>query len=91
MSSLYETEIQRQTMPKTIHLVVFGIGIVFLGLVILNYAGYGFHLGSSDNVTGNYSPEYPGSSEIPLYEGDSSPDEIPNYENDVKISPIDPK
>jgi len=33
---------------------------------------------------------YPNSSEIPLYEGDSSPKEIPPYENDVGITPIDP-
>ena len=38
----------------------------------------------------NYSPDVPGSSEIPLYEGDSSPDDIPNYENDVAIIPINP-
>ena len=78
-------------MPKTIRLIAIGVGIVFLGLVIFNYAGYGIHLGSSDNFIENISPpEYPRNSDIPLYEGDSSPDEIPNYENDVGITPVEP-
>ncbi len=78
-------------MPKAIRLIVIGVGIVFLGLVIFNYAGYGIHLGSSGHFIENISPSgYPGISEIPLYEGNSSPDEIPVYENDVGMTPVEP-
>ena len=77
-------------MSKTIRLIAIGVGIVFLGLVIFNYAGYGIHLGPPGHFIENISPDYPRSSDIPLYEEDSSPNEIPNYENDVGITLVEP-
>ena len=78
-------------MPKAVRLIAIGVGIAFLGFVIFNYAGYGINLGSSGHFIENISPSgYPGISEMPLYEGDSPPEKIPNYENDVEITPAEP-
>ena len=67
-------------MSKIILLVILAVGISIASFVVY----------SSDHFIENYSSGYPRSSEIPLYEGDSSPNEIPAYENDVEIIPINP-
>ncbi len=43
----------------------------------------------ADNFIESYSPDYSESSDIPLYEGDSSP-KIPPYENNAGIIPVKP-
>ena len=68
-------------MPKTILLI-----LLIVGIGIVGFGAYS----TSSNFIENYSPGYTGSSEIPLYEGDSSPNEIPTYENDVGITLINP-
>ena len=70
---------------KTRLLIIIGI-IIGIGII-----GFGVYSVSSPSYfIENYSPGYPGSSEIPLYEGDSSPKEIPEYENNVGITPLNP-
>lgn len=66
-------------MPKTSFLIVLIVGI--------GIAGFGIYTASSGYFIENYSPGNPRSSEIPLYEEDSSPNQIPLYENDVRITP----
>lgn len=67
-------------MARTVLLIVLIIGI--------GIAGFGVYAASSSGYfIENFSPGHPRSSEIPLYEGDSSPDEIPVYQNDVRITP----
>ena len=70
-------------MPRTILLIalIIGIGVVGFGIYFVSTPGY---------LIESHSPEYPGLSEIPLYEGDSSPKEIPPYENDATITPVEP-
>ena len=75
-------------MLKTKNLIVVVVGIAMFGLGIVAFAS---NETSSGYFIDNYSPGYPQSSEIPLYEGNSSPSKIPEYENDVGISLIDPQ
>ena len=58
--------------------LIIGIGIV----------GFGVYFVSTPSFITEYSPGYPRSSEIPLYDGQSNPYEIPVYENDSKITEI---
>ena len=83
ISSLYETKIQRYAMPKTILLIALAVAIGIAGFGVYSISSPGYFIE-------NYSTGYPRSSEIPLYEGDSSPNEIPEYENDVGITLVDP-
>ncbi len=70
-------------MSKTVLLIVLvvGIGMIGFGVYFVSSPGYFIE---------NSSPGYPRSSEIPLYEGDSPPKEIPPYENDARITPVEP-
>ena len=70
-------------MSKTVLLIVLVVGIGMIGFGI-------FFAFPSGNFIESFSPESSGSSEIPLYDGQSSPSEIPIYENNVPITPVDP-
>ena len=70
-------------MAKTILLIVLIVGIGITGFGI-------YSISSPSYFIENYFPGFPPSSEIPLYDGESSPRQIPEYENDVGITPVNP-
>ena len=80
-----EGKSKQNSIPRNYYFSYFLISMAFIftivGVISMPNTGYFIE---------NYSPGYPNSSEILLYEGDSSPTEIPEYENDVGITPIDP-
>ena len=65
-------------MSKTI---IFLIILVVGGMAGIGIVGFGsFSESSNDYFIENTSPVIPKNSEMPLYEGDSSPDDIPLYD-----------
>lgn len=80
-----ERKVNQNLMPKNYYFSYFliSLALIFMIVGITTMPNTGYFIE-------NYSPEYPKSSEIHLYEGDSSPKEIPPYENDVGITPIVP-
>ena len=80
-----EGKSKQNSIPKNYYFSYFLISMAFVftivGVITMPSTGYFIE---------NYSPRYPNSSEIPLYEGDSSPNQIPEYEYDVGITPINP-
>ena len=79
---------KRQTVNTFIFLIL-TVGIIISMAFIFTIVGV-MTMPNTGYFVENYSPKYPNSSEIPLYEGDSSPTEIPEYENDVGITLVVP-
>lgn len=64
-------------------LIAITIGILFLGLLVIGYVGYGISH-TPDNSKDDSSPDYLSSAETPLLEGEPITDDAPLYEKNVE-------